>query len=108
MAENNNFMSLIQTSNDLLLVVIAVCILGLTIFLAWFIYYLAMIMRQAYFVIKEMRERIKKVDQILNSVKEKIDHCTSYLLIIGEGIKKLVELIKDRGEIRERKKKEKK
>ncbi len=98
-------MFLINTSQDLLLVIIAFSILGLTIFLAWFIYYLAMIMRQAYFTIKEMRDRIKKVDQILNAVKEKIDHSTSYLLIIGEGIKKLVELVKERSENWEKKKK---
>jgi len=101
-------MPIINTSQDLLLIVLAFCILGLTIFLAWFIYYLAMIMRQAYFIIKEMRDRIKKVDQILTAVKEKIDHSTSYLLIIGEGIKKLVELVKERSANWEKKKKREK
>jgi len=102
-------MSIIQTSNDLLLVVLAFCLLWLTIFLAWSIYYLAMIMRQVYFTIKEMRDRIKKVDQLLDSLKEKIDHSTSHLMLIGEGIKKLVELVKERSEKwGEKKKKEKK
>ncbi len=98
-------MPFIQTSNDLLLVVIAVCVFALTVFLVWFIYYLAMIMRQAFLITKEMRQRINKVDQILNAIKEKIDHSTSYLLIIGEGIKKLVELVKERSANWEKKKK---
>ena len=86
-------MYLIQDSKDLLYVVLAFCILWLTIFLAWFIYYLAMIMRQAYQAIKETREKINKVDEILKALKEKIEHSASYLALIGEGVKKLVEVI---------------
>jgi len=55
-------------------------------------------MRQAFLITKEMRDRIKKFDELLNAIKEKVDNSTSYLLIIGEGIKKLVELIKERSD----------
>ena len=85
-------MYLIQSSKDLLYIVLTFCILWLTIFLAWFIYYLAMLMRQVFLATKEMRERIKKVDDALKAFKEKIEHGASYLLLIGEGVKKLVEI----------------
>ncbi len=91
-------MYLIQTSQDLLFVVMAFCILWLTIFIAWFIYYLAMIMRQLFFTVKEMRERINKIDEVLRAFKEKIEHSASYLLLIGEGVKKILEFIKNQGE----------
>jgi len=91
-------MDLIQNSHDLLYVVISFCVLWLTIFLAWMIYYMAMITRQAYRAIKETRERINKVDEILKTLKEKIEHSASYLVLISEGVKKLVEVIKDRNE----------
>lgn len=100
-------MDLIQNSKDLLFVVLAFCVLWLTIFLAWFIYYLAMIFRQIFLGTKEMRERIKKVDTAIIAFKEKIEHSSSYLLLIGEGIKKLVEIAKEyggRGESRGKKK----
>ena len=97
-----------ETSRDLLNIVIAFCILWLTIFIAWFIYYLAMIMRQSFHIIKEMRDRLHKVDEVIQSIKEKIEHSTSYLMLIGEGVKKLVEVIKEHTEKGKKKGKRKK
>ncbi len=91
-------MYLIQDSKDLLYVVLAFCILWLTVFLAWFIYYLSMIMRQTCQIIKETREKINKVDEILKALKEKIEHSASYLALIGDGVKKLVEVIKEKSD----------
>ena len=96
-------MYLIQSSKDLLYVVLAFCILWLTIFTAWFIYYLAMLMRQVFLSAKEMRERVKKVDEVMKALKEKIEHSASYLLLIGDGVKKLVEIAKEYGAKRNKK-----
>ncbi|KKR21310.1 MAG: hypothetical protein UT48_C0010G0058 [Parcubacteria group bacterium GW2011_GWE2_39_37] len=85
-------MYLIQDSRDLLNIVLAFCILWLTIFIAWFIYYVAMLMREAFKMTREMHERINKVDDLIVAFKDKIEHSTSYLLLIGEGVKKLVEM----------------
>lgn len=73
----------------------AFAILWIALFTGWFIYYLAMTAREGYLMMRGMRERISKVDAIIDSVKEKIEHSTSYLLLIGEGIKKLVEVAKE-------------
>jgi len=89
-------MYLIQDSKDLLFIVIAFCVLWLTIFIAWFIYYLAMIMRQAYQATKDMRERINKIDEVIQSLKEKIEHSASYLGLISEGVKKITEVVKEK------------
>lgn len=83
-------MYLIQTSHDLLNIVLAFCALWLTIFIAWFIYYLAMMLREAYKMTQEMHTRINKIDQLIDALKEKVEHSASYLLLIGEGMKKLV------------------
>ena len=88
-------MILIQTSDDILTLVKAFAILWIVAFSGWFIYYLAMTMREVYLMFRGMRERINKVDAIIDSVKEKIEHSTSYLLLIGEGMKKLVEVAKE-------------
>jgi len=85
-------MELIQTSKDLLYVVIAFCILLISVFSVWLIFYFAMIAKQFLEIIKGVRTSIKKVDETIDAVKEKIEHSTSYLLLIGEGIKKLVEI----------------
>lgn len=90
-------MDIIQNTNDLVHVSIAFTILLLGIFLAWLIYYFAMIARMFYIIIKEMRDRVKKVDEVVTAFKEKIDHGTSYLLLISEAVMKLVDVAKESG-----------
>jgi len=96
-------MGLIENSKDLLNVVLAFCVLWLTIFLAWFIYYLIMIMRQGYIAAKEMKERLKKIDETIKTFKEKMEHSAMYLSLIGEGIKKIVEIVKEKKDKKSRK-----
>lgn len=86
---------MIETSKDLLLVVMAISVFGLTFFTCWAIFYLSMILRQGFKIVKEMRDRLHKVDEVIKTLKEKIEHSTSYLMLIGEGVKKLVEVIKE-------------
>jgi len=89
---------LINNSQDLLYIAISIAVLLLAFFTCWAIYYLARILQQAFQVTKEMRDRLHKVDTVIDSLKEKIDHSASYLMLIGEGVKKLVEIIKERTE----------
>lgn len=91
-------MSLLNNSQDLLYIIVSISILCLAIFISWAVYYLAMILKQFFQATKEMRDRLHKVDTVVDTIKEKIEHSTSYLFLIGEGIKKLVEVIKDRTE----------
>lgn len=88
-------MIMIATTQDILNIVKAGAVGLLAIFICWAIYYFAMILRQMLKVIRETRERLRKVDEVLKTFKEKIERSTSYLLLIGEGMKKLVEVIKD-------------
>ena len=85
-------MQLLQTSGDILNIVKSVVYFFVGVFFAVFIYYLSMMMRQVFLATKEMRERIHKVDSLITALKEKIENSASYLLLIGEGVKKLAEL----------------
>lgn len=96
-------MYLLQTSADLLNTVKAVFYLGVAIFFSLFLFYLAMMMRQMFLATKEMRERVHKIDEAITAFKQKIEHSASYLLLIGEGVKKLAELaMKYWGETKEK------
>ena len=57
-------------------------------------------------VTEEMRDRLGRLDELIKALKEKIEHSASYLFLIGEGVKKLVELMRKRGEKKKKKKKE--
>lgn len=88
-------MSYIQNSSDILNIVKAISIFGISIFLIWFIYYLAMMMREFFKIVKETRENFRKVGETIDSLKQKIEHSASYLSLIVEGVKKIVEMAKD-------------
>ena len=95
----------INDSKDLLYIVISVSVLLFTIFSCWAIYYLARILQQMFKVIKENRDRLNKFDELVKMIKEKIEHSASYLPLIGEGVKKLVEIMRNRAEKKKRNKK---
>lgn len=95
----------INDSRDLLNIIIALSVLLFTIFSCWAIYYLARILQQFFKVIKETRDRLNKFDELAKMIKEKIERSSSYLPLIGEGVKKLVEIMKNRAEKKKRSKK---
>jgi hypothetical protein len=95
----------INDSRDLLNIIIALSVLLFTIFFCWAIYYLARILQQTFKAVKETRERLNKFDELVKMIKEKIEHSASYLPLIGEGVKKLVEIMKNRAEKKKRSKK---
>ncbi len=93
-----------ENSQDILNLAKTIGVVGISVVLVMLVYYLAMMTRQVFLIIKEMRNRTHKLDELLKIAKEKLEHSTSYLLLIGEGVKKLVEVAKSYTE----KKKEKK
>ncbi len=86
---------MLETSQDILNIVKAVSIGALALFLCVAIYYMARILQQGFRITKEMRDRLHKIDELIQTFKEKVEHSTSYLLLIGEGMKKLVEVIRE-------------
>ncbi len=82
-----------ETSADILNIVKAVSIFSLAMFTSWAIYYLARTMQELFRIIKETRDMFNKIEGVIDSLKEKIEHSTSYLLLMSEGVKKLVEVI---------------
>lgn len=87
---------MLENSKDLLNIAIAISVFGIALMSVYAIFYLTMILRQAFKIVKEMRDRIHKLDELMKLMKDKIEHSTSYLLLIGEGVKKLVDVIKER------------
>jgi len=87
-----------ETSEDILNLAKTFAVVSISAFAAWSIYYLARFLQQIFKVIKEMRERLGALDDLLKTLKEKLEHSTSHIVLIAEGVKKLVEVIKERTE----------
>lgn len=100
-------MSLIENSQDLLNIVKAVSVFGLAVFVCWFLFYLTMMLRQVFMMTKDVSSIFRKTNEMLDALKIKIEHSASYLVLISEGVKKLVEYFAG-GNAEKRKKKGKK
>lgn len=87
---------MLETSTDLLLIVLAFCALWLTVFISWVIYYFAQILRQANQLITDFRERLSLIDTVLKTIKEKLESSSSHLAFLVEGVRELLKYLQER------------
>ena len=87
---------MLETSKDLLYIIIAFCILWQTIFMCWLLYYFIMIFKNVHQTVGSLKKKFEMIDEILKNLKEKIDHSATYLGLLVEGVSKLVEYLKDK------------
>lgn len=88
---------MLESSRDVLFITIAVCIAAFTIFSCWGLFYFVGVIRNAFKISKDARNILKKAEEAIELIKEKIQSSTSYLLLIGEAVKKILEIMSDRG-----------
>ncbi len=81
---------LIETSKDLLFVVLAFCILWLTIFISWLLYYFIVIVRDAESLVRQIRNAVERVDALAHSVRDKFEHSAASLTIVAQAVKELI------------------
>lgn len=79
-----------ESTKDILYIVLAFCALWITIFLCWVIYYVAMILRQAYGLMNDVMEKMQAIEETFRGVREKLEHSSAYLALIADGAKYLV------------------
>ncbi len=80
----------IETSKDLLYVVLAFCILWLTVFLSWLLYYVIAIVRDTEAVIKQMKGAVEKVDHLAHAVHDKFERSAASMTLVAQAVKDLV------------------
>ncbi|MFH1711693.1 MAG: hypothetical protein ABH846_00445 [Patescibacteria group bacterium] len=77
-------------TSDILLIVLAFCALWFTAFLCWFIFQMAMVIKNLNEVLSEVKFQIEKVEQALNGIKTKFDTGTGHLGTMADQFKKTV------------------
>jgi len=78
-------------ASDILLIVIAFCVLWITAFVCWFIYHLAMMLKAINEVMQEVRWSIEKVEQALQAMKMKVETGSGHLSKMAGHVRKAVE-----------------
>ncbi|NMC51143.1 hypothetical protein GYA54_00230 [Candidatus Kuenenbacteria bacterium] len=82
---------MLDTSKDLLFIVLAACALAFTIFACWLLYYFIAIIKDVYSVTKGIKKKIDLLDDILKTIKEKINSTASYVGLIFNSVEKIVD-----------------
>ena len=87
-----------QTSSDILNLVLSVCIIALTFFLCWGIYYFVVAVQKWYKITKQVEKGVEEVEEIIFTVKEKLHGSAAYLLTLGDVAKKVFDYVKEKKE----------
>lgn len=99
---------MLSSTKDILFLALTVAVVVLTFFLAWLLYYLVSIIRQAHSVMKETTEAITKIHGILDSIRDSISQSSSHLALVVTAVKQLAGLYSRRRQKREEDEEEKK
>lgn len=97
----------IQTTKDILFLVIAFCVLLFTIFLVWLFYYFIAIVRDINKVVSSVEDKVEKVGLVIDLVKNKVDNSATHFILLVEAIKQIIKFAMERREERREAKKKK-
>jgi hypothetical protein len=84
-----------STSHDVLLLTISACVAAFTIFLCWGMFYLIGMASNLFKIVKDARRMVDKVEGLIDAIKDKVNSSASYLFLIGEALKKILEVSKE-------------
>lgn len=85
-----------QTSSDILNLTLSICVVALTIFLCWGIYYGIRIVKGIFEIIDELQKTIERVENMVNETKSKIENFFSATRITTDAIKGVLEYFSQR------------
>lgn len=86
----------LENTKDLLYLVLSFCVLGLTVFLCWLLYYLIDLFRQVHSVTKGVESIVGKVESVVDLVKNKVEQSAGYIGVAGEVIRQVIGFVKER------------
>jgi len=92
---------MIQTSQDLLHIVFAFCVLWITILLCWGLYYLVLMLRNTYKITKNINRKIETFGELIEALKSKVSTMGAFLTLFSHGLSVFIDHIKTKKEQKE-------
>ena len=83
----------IESSKDILYLVLAFCALWFTAFVCWVLWYLIRMLRDASSAVREVRDKLHAVEEAMQGIREKLEHSASYLGMVATGTKVLIDYL---------------
>ena len=97
-----------SSSIDILNLVLAICIMFLSFFLCWAIYYFVVSAQMIHHLIKRIELGVTKVEGVIETAQDKLRNSSAYFMILGEIAKKAMEFVKEKQEAKKTNPKKKK
>ena len=88
---------MVETTLDLLYIVLAGAVGVLTIFLCWAIYYVVRMLRNAVYMVEKVTVVMQKADEVLDLAKEKLHSTGTYLGIAANVAKGVMDYMGEKG-----------
>lgn len=94
-----------ETSRDILNLVLAVSIGAVAFFICWFMFYMVMSFRNIYKVTKDIRETLNEAKETVRAFRDKVKEAATFFVMASEGIKRVMDYVKEKSGKKEKKKK---
>lgn len=76
----------LESSKDILYLVISFCVLWATVFLCWVFYYLVRILKNANQIVEEFRLRLQTLTDAIGYIRGKVEHISSLMTLATSGV----------------------
>ncbi len=94
-----------STSADILNLILSACLVVLTFFLCWAVYYFVVSLARIHRLLKAVEGGVAKAEEVIGLVKDKLKNSSTYLMIFTEVVGRVMDLVREK---RDRKKTAKK
>lgn len=81
---------------DILYLIIAIAVAALTFFLCWLMYNMISIFRDVRSTIQLVEDRVKQIDGLIESVRDKLTNSSMYLSMLLKSVTSLVSFVQQR------------
>jgi len=82
---------MLESSKDILYLVISFCVLWVTVFLCWMFYYVTKILRNTSRIVEEFRLRLQSLTEAIHYIRGKVEHISGLLTMASGGVAGLVQ-----------------
>ncbi|MFA5030117.1 MAG: hypothetical protein WC495_00830 [Patescibacteria group bacterium] len=96
---------MLQTSHDILNLVLAVSIAAFTCFLCWLLFVVTSTIKRTLSILDEIsglvesiRDKVERAEKLFTAVEEKLKSVSSVLPLVITGINKIIDFIKTKNE----------
>lgn len=85
-----------ETSKDILNLVLAFSVFGISVFICWFLYYIISSIKKLHDTLSLFQKALQSFNELIENAKKKLKNSSTHLKLIGILVQKIVEEIRDR------------